>query len=146
MDYDLLVTLGHSPLEAMTEISEWNRYEDDMVAQLRKVAETQQGHQLVGVQIGSLTPGMVLGEPLTSRAGLLLVAKGQHVTEALCVRVKNHCTPEELASAVQVLVPLRAADQSAASRPSAALEDACVRRNGRTRLPPRVPAADDTRL
>ncbi len=104
LEYDLLVTLGHTPIDAATELSERHRYSNEIIAELRKVAEAQQGAQLVSVQVGSLEPGMVLADALRSSSGLLLVAKGQRVNAALCARVMNHCSPEDLARRVPVLV------------------------------------------
>jgi CheY-like chemotaxis protein len=114
--YDLLVTIGHTPLDAVAELEERRVYPAELVLELRTVAEAQQGEQLVQVQVGSLEPGMVLGEALKSSAGLLLVAKGQRVSAALCARVINHCTPEELARRVQVLVAVSGSASDTAAR------------------------------
>ncbi|MEK6709712.1 MAG: response regulator [Nitrospinota bacterium] len=116
VDYDLLISQGMGHREVLSVLRKaGDRYHSAILAALRNIFVDETGSPVNleprKVRLSDLQADvMVLGEDILTRKdrGILLARKGQEVTPALLVRLKNALPKEEMNRHIQVL----------ASRPS----------------------------
>lgn len=65
------------------------------------------GRQFIhaSVQVDGLEPGMILEEAVTSIAGLMLLAEGNEVTEALIERIRRYADSSGVVEPIRTLIP-----------------------------------------
>ena len=121
LDFDTLVSGGVRPDEAVMRLQERAGWYDPAVVD----ALGSGIHGLVGVEVHSvavdeLSNGMIFAEEVRSTSGLLLLAKGQHVTPSLKLRLRNIVTNGGLTGPVRVIIPAGVEDVVAAPALAAA--------------------------
>lgn len=106
LDYDSLEKGDGDPWEAVEQIrSRKGSYDPEVVKALERVTAEDTKHEIQFVQIEDLTNKMILGDDIKSRAGVLLIAKGQEVTSTLKERLKNIVELGEVAEPIKVVIP-----------------------------------------
>jgi response regulator RpfG family c-di-GMP phosphodiesterase len=107
LDFDKLLEARLSRSEAFVEIQrrgDW--YQPSVVEALRKiVAGDERLYDTCFVEVGDLTPEMILAANIVSASGALLVAKGQNVTVSLRVRLENFLKGGGIGKTVKVFIP-----------------------------------------
>lgn len=91
LDFDKLTEAKLSGGGAFDEIrrrGDW--YDPEVVAALKQVLTCEETFEDRYVLVNDLAPGMTLAEDIVTSAGLLLTAKGQQVTQSLCLRLRNY--------------------------------------------------------
>lgn len=106
LDFDTLVSGGVRPDEAVMRLQEragW--YDPAVVDALGSGIHGLVGQEVHSVAVDELSNGMIFAEEVRSTSGLLLLAKGQHVTPSLKLRLRNIVTNGGLTGAVRVIIP-----------------------------------------
>lgn len=94
-----------SPTSALAEIRqrpEYSQHQDWIDALSQAVAES---FVVNPIKATELAQGMILDEELRTHSGLLLVTKGQQLTDALLARLKNYIERDELKETIAVRAP-----------------------------------------
>jgi len=107
LDFDTLFLSGEGTTKVLREIFDRKgQYDPVIVEALRKVIEDQLSinYESKIVSVGELTPNMTLAEDVISDSGALVIAKGQDVTQAMCIRLKNFA----ITTSIRVLIPVKA--------------------------------------
>ena len=107
MDWDILVSTGVSPQMALAEINDrkgW--YDPALVGALRKVLNITEAHVIRRCRISDLVDGAVLADDVVSTHGTLLCSKGQEVTAAIRLRLRNYAVNVGIARPIKVFVPV----------------------------------------
>jgi hypothetical protein len=106
LDLDILETRGCSPqvaVQAIRERAGW--YDPDIVEAVAAMRQIEQrSRRVVEVEVAAVLPGMVLTEDIRTVQGLLLVARGQEVSERLVERLRNSREVLEPRQRVHVMV------------------------------------------
>lgn len=106
LDFDTLVSGGMSAEEAAVTLREragW--YDPAVVDALGDGLEAEMRQEIHSVAVGELTKDMIFAEEVRSTSGLLLIAKGQHVTPSLKIRLLNIVGNGGLTGPVRVIIP-----------------------------------------
>lgn len=104
LDYDTLFLSGKSNADVLKIIYKKEGKYDPVVVEALKESiedELKLTYESKIVRPNELTPNMILAEDVISDSGVLLVAKGQEVTPALCIRLTNF----SVTAPIHVLVP-----------------------------------------
>lgn len=105
-DYDTLVTRGVPPNQAIAHLkSRTGWYDPDLVAALEIRLQKESTPEARDVPIADLECGMVLAENLFSDTGVLLLGKGNPITEALKRRLESAVSRGQAARCVRIYVP-----------------------------------------
>ena len=91
LEYDAQIAQGHGAEAAVSAIrAQAGRFDAKLVEHLERLVGLAAGaHDVMEVQVGRLTPGMVFVEDLFTQIGTLLVPKGFEVTETFLERARN---------------------------------------------------------
>jgi response regulator RpfG family c-di-GMP phosphodiesterase len=90
VDYDELESQGATPTVALGAMQSRGRYEPRVLFALGRLVGVAPGASAVReVGVADLTVGMRLADDAHSSTGVLLVARGQHVSEQLIERLRN---------------------------------------------------------
>jgi response regulator RpfG family c-di-GMP phosphodiesterase len=107
LDLDVFETRGGTPQAALEAIRERTGWYDPGIVQA--VAEMRQvelrSRRVVEVEVKAVLPGMVLAEDVRTVQGLLLVARGQEVSDRLVERLRNSQDLLEPRQMVHVALP-----------------------------------------
>lgn len=106
LDLDTLTSRGRSPGAALMEMRQragW--YDPAVMAALETVLKTRIRWELKTVGVDKLSAKMILAEEVHSISGLLLVARGQEVTQSLQIRLQTLRRHGALVGTLKVLVP-----------------------------------------
>lgn len=112
LDWDALVSDGMSHEMALAEILDrkgW--YDPAVVTALARVLEITAAHVIREVKSSDLADGMILARDIRSGRGTLLCAKGQELTSAMRLRLRNYGVNVGIADAIKIFVPIDMADQ-----------------------------------
>jgi response regulator RpfG family c-di-GMP phosphodiesterase len=107
LDWDILVSTGLTPEMALAEINDrqgW--YDPGMVGALRKVLNITEAHIIRRCRISDLVDGVILADDVVSTHGTLLCSKGQEVTSAIRLRLRNYAINVGIARPVKIFVPV----------------------------------------
>ncbi len=122
MDFDVLQTQGLDPaaaLEVMRGRAGW--YDPALLGELARIAGADKSpSRLREIPLRLVQPGMVFVEDVRTRGGVMLIARGQEVTEALVERVRNLAKHADVAEPVRVMLKDPAGAGSAAAPNGAA--------------------------
>lgn len=117
LDLDVLESRGMVPLHAIRAMEErtgW--YDPDLLRVFLEMFEstTRAQQRVVEVELRSIRSGMVFAEDVKSPSGMLLVARGQEVSERLVERIRNlsHLTAGQQMVKVVVGAPAGSAERS----------------------------------
>jgi len=104
--FDELLRKGRSRTEAAHTLAKQYRYVDkDILYALVELDPEKQDALTQTCQVGELTPGAVLDQDVYSSSGSLIVTRGQEVTSALIIKLKNFEARGAISGTVTVLVP-----------------------------------------
>jgi len=114
LDWDALVSGGMNHEMALAEILDrrgW--YDPAVVTALARVLEITAAHVIREVKISDLAEGMILARDIRSTRGTLLCARGQELTSAMWLRLRNYAINVGIVDAIKIFVPIEMADQFA---------------------------------
>jgi FixJ family two-component response regulator len=104
--YDRLISRGCAHAEAVRQLrlkeQQYNASVLDLLEQFQPVNDTL---EVRACPVSELRSGMVFREDVRSHAGLLVAAKGQEVSSALLLRLRNFCERNQVSGTVLVQVP-----------------------------------------
>ena len=106
LDFDVLASTGSTHEIAVAEMqhrSGW--YDPDVLAALRQVVNVKRAHVVREVKVHRLVDGMLLARDVATMQGTLLCAKGQEVTPALRVRLRDYVSNVGIRGPIEVFVP-----------------------------------------
>lgn len=90
LDYDAARWARGDEADAITQLaSHPERYDPAVFAALRAVVGVQESLRRTEISLKELVPGMLLAEDVWTSDGMVVVAKGQEVSDALCQRIRN---------------------------------------------------------
>jgi len=113
LDFDELLVQGASAGAALSRLrSREGRYNPKLLSALETLPQTEPEETIKMVGVGELRMNMVADENIRANNGLLLVSKGQEITEPVLIRLRN------FSQGVGVVEPfrVRAMSESAAER------------------------------
>jgi response regulator RpfG family c-di-GMP phosphodiesterase len=102
--FDELVRLDVSKTEAAHRLSKRHRDLDPRIFEALVELKSEE-HEIRECRVDQLAIGMILRQNLENKAGLLVVAKGQEVTEPLIIKLKNLYNKGLVQASVKVGVP-----------------------------------------
>jgi len=85
--YDLLTSRGMDEAAAIEKLKASPEEYDPMLVETLALSSRHQKLEVLTLPINDLQPGLILDQPITSQAGLLLVAKGQVLSHAVLLRL-----------------------------------------------------------
>ncbi|MFQ5491871.1 MAG: HD domain-containing phosphohydrolase [Phycisphaerae bacterium] len=114
LDYDAAQWGGHDEIDALMQLAghlQW--YDPEVLAALRAVVGIQEELIRAEIALKELLPGMLLADDVSTGEGMVVVAKGQEVTPALCQRIRNFSRHRRINEPILVL--RRVAEATAAA-------------------------------
>jgi response regulator RpfG family c-di-GMP phosphodiesterase len=112
LDFDEEVQQGKSLGEAMSLLRARRQHNPKFIDALRQLQIEVSKNQIRLVNLDQLKPGMHIEADLYSKTGLLLLAKGQEVTESAIARLTSFASLFGVAEPISVVIP--GADQQTA--------------------------------
>jgi len=107
LDFDHLVSLGHTPEEALGHLRHragW--YDPAVVDALQRVVKEEIPRVPKSLTVRDLRCGMVIDQDVLGANDILLVAKGHEITEPSLHRLQNYANSGWLRESIRVLVPV----------------------------------------
>jgi len=87
--FDDLIMHGTPFAAAATKMGHSQSYDPALVAALETMVEGESRTEICSLRIADLQPGMVLNADVRTRAGLLLLGKGQEITPSVIARLRG---------------------------------------------------------
>lgn len=112
LDWDALISDGLNHEIALSEILDrkgW--YDPAVVRALAGVLDIAAAHVIRKVKLSDLTDGMIVARDIRSTKGTLLCARGQELTSAMRLRLRNYAVNVGIADPIKIFVPIEMADQ-----------------------------------
>ena len=107
LDFDSLTAHGCTPEMAFAELLHRDGWYDPQVLYaLKSTLNVKQAHVVRDLTIDELADGMFLAKDVKSKQGTLLCAKGQEVTRAVRLRLRNYACNLGINGPVAVFVPI----------------------------------------
>lgn len=104
--YDRLITQGCSHEEAVQQLRMKDPfYNATVVGLLAEVKPHEDEAEVRPCHLSDLRAGMILREEIRTHTGLLVAAKGQEISSALLLRVRNFRERNQISGKVAVVVP-----------------------------------------
>jgi response regulator RpfG family c-di-GMP phosphodiesterase len=90
-DFDEMTASGMPAVEVQARLGDRAGidYDPDLVRALASILDDDDGAAVRAVSLVDVTDGAILGAPLRTRSGKLLLAAGQEITPSLIVRLRN---------------------------------------------------------
>jgi hypothetical protein len=108
--YDRLICQGCTHEEAVRQLRlKEQQYNDTVIDLLEQFRPAHETLEIRACPLTELRSGMVLREDVRSHAGLLVAAKGQEISSALLLRLRNFCERNQISGSVMVHVPRQTA-------------------------------------
>lgn len=107
LDFDSLISRASTPEMAIAEMLHregW--YDPSVLDALRAAINVTQAHVVRQLPIEELADGMLLARDVTSMQGTLLCAKGQEVTRAVRLRLRNYAYNLGINGPIKVFIPI----------------------------------------
>ncbi len=106
LDLDDLLAAGRASRPALRELREREGWYDPELLEIlpEAVGETLRLKELE-VFVEQIRPGMILADDLVTTTGVLLVSRGQEVSESLSERLRNYVRMGTVVEPLKVLVP-----------------------------------------
>jgi HD domain-containing protein len=120
LDFDEQILQGKCLGEALGHMRQRKDYNPKFVDALRQLPIGEAKNEIRLLKLEQLKPGMIMEADLFSKNGLLLLAKGQEVTESAIARLESFASLFGIAEPVSVIV---GAASEAAAVPEATLLD-----------------------
>jgi CheY-like chemotaxis protein len=101
-EYDALVLRGHAVSEAVAVLRGRVHHETETIDALAWAvrAETVTGAR--EVDVGDLTPGLVMADTVRTGSGMILAMGGQLLTPELVIRIRNHASLDRLVGRIMI--------------------------------------------
>lgn len=114
LDFDVLESQGLTPKMAVDALrNREGHYDPALIDALADHCGFGEGHQkVVAIEIAQARSGMIFVEDVRTTTGLLLVARGQEVTERLAERLHNFLHLVDTKQKVHVVIPIPAAERA----------------------------------
>ncbi|MBI3602998.1 MAG: response regulator [Nitrospirae bacterium] len=107
LDFDALEAADTPKDVAFERLKQRAGWYDPAVLQALKIAFAREiKHETLSVKVSEFAPGMILAQDVENQSGLLLLAKGQEVTQPLMMRLQNFSNAFGVQEPIAVLVPL----------------------------------------
>jgi response regulator RpfG family c-di-GMP phosphodiesterase len=107
LDYDSLTSIGSGKETALAEMNDRpGRYDPAVLAALSRVLAITNLHVVRRIRMTALVDGLTLAEDIRTASGTLICAKGQEITRAIRLRLRNSWTNLGIPSAIKVFMPL----------------------------------------
>lgn len=104
--YDRLICQSYSHEDAVRQLRfKAPQYNSTVVELLAQLPPAHDEHEVRACPVSELRAGMVLREEVRTDGGLLVVAKGQEISSALLLRLKNFRERNQISGNVLVLIP-----------------------------------------
>ncbi|RMG44440.1 MAG: response regulator [Acidobacteria bacterium] len=116
--FEQLVGSGKSAKAAVAELRRRGDFDEKLLEAFEKVEIASIGHVVRTVPLSELRIGMILDQEVKAKNGLLLVAKGQEVTQPLLERLRSFARGVGVVEPMRVLAPAPQ-PSSPPSRPAA---------------------------
>lgn len=109
LDYDLLVSAGRTPLQAVEIMRDSQaKYDRDLFAALEAEAiSLERGYYVRTLGLGELAPGMTLAEEVRDKKGNVLISRDTVITEVLKTRLINYARESPVAEPIKTKEPIR---------------------------------------
>jgi CheY-like chemotaxis protein len=105
LDFDETIMRGKSAAEALIGMRDKRDYNAKYLAALQRLRVGEAISENKHVSLAQLRPGMVIAADLYSKTGVLLLAKGQEVTESAVDRIESFAKLYGIAEPIVVAVP-----------------------------------------
>jgi hypothetical protein len=102
-DFDEQITLGAEPGSTLAAMKRNLHYKPDFVEALQQVHVEESQRVLRLVSLSQLRTRMIMHADVRGRNGLLLLAKGQEVTDTAIARLKNFAQTVGIVEPLQVV-------------------------------------------
>jgi hypothetical protein len=110
LDFDTLETRGMTTALAIDTLrgrAGW--YDPKLLQALAELRGASAQQDVLEIELGAVRIGMVFAEDIKTATGVLLIARGQEVTERLVERVRNFSHLHAARQRVRVIIPPQAA-------------------------------------
>jgi response regulator RpfG family c-di-GMP phosphodiesterase len=106
LDFDTLESGGFTKKAAIAEMEEYaDRYDPEILKALKESLKAQKSYKLKSVTVEELTTGMIVAKDVVNRDGLLLITKGQEVSNVMRERLKNYAMTVGVEEPIEVQAP-----------------------------------------
>lgn len=85
--YDQLLNRGMQESEALQQLKENPRAYDPVLVETLSIGSRHQKLEVLTLPIDELRPGLILDQPVATASGMLLIAKGQVLSQAVLLRL-----------------------------------------------------------
>jgi len=105
--FDNMRMMSFSAAEAMERLRpRYKEFPPEMIEALKSLGPENTGVELRRVATSKLTVGMFLDQEIRNKQGMLLVAKGQEITQPILMYIQNHWRSGAVDNEVMALVPV----------------------------------------
>ena len=105
LEFDEKVMRGNSLESVISEMYRSRDYNPAFVAALRELQIEEARSAVLLIPLAQLRPHMIINAAIYSRTGLLLLAKGQEVTESAIARLESFASLFGIVEPISVIVP-----------------------------------------
>jgi len=106
LDFDMLVSSGKEPRQALQEIQQRHGWYDlTLVKALASIVKAEASYVVRTVGIADLVTGMILADHVYASSGMLVISRGLEVTPSLKERLANFDAKIGIRAPIKVLVP-----------------------------------------
>ncbi len=118
LDFDVLESGKMQRMEALATLrSRPGWYDSRALAALEELLAAEVEEEVWSVSINELKPGMATVDDVRSESGVLVLARGQDVTEPLLERLRHFSQSDRIQEPIRVIVPASFATSHGASAP-----------------------------
>ncbi|MBS1857630.1 MAG: response regulator [Acidobacteria bacterium] len=113
LDFDEQLVLGATPEMAIAEMRSRHVYNPRYLEALEAVQVEEASSEVLAVKLAQLRPGMVINADVKSKTNLLLLAKGQEVTDSALACLRRFASGAGVQEPISVIVPPVVAERQA---------------------------------
>lgn len=108
LDYDTLLSSGLSADDALAKIILRDRtwYDPALIFALKRVVDSDVNYETITLKVEDLKAGLIIAEDVYGNSGVLIIPKGQEVTNSLLARLRNYAAMAGIRNSVKVLLPV----------------------------------------
>ncbi len=106
LDFDTLESGGFTKKAAVADMEKnADRYDPGILKALSECIGEEKRYKLKSVSVDELTAGMIVAKDVVNRDGLLLITKGQEVSNVMRERLKNYAKTVGIEEPIEVQAP-----------------------------------------
>ncbi|MBI9113064.1 HD domain-containing phosphohydrolase [Maridesulfovibrio ferrireducens] len=105
LDFETFRSKGFDSSTAFSEMKkniEW--YDKDIIESLESAATIESHYEQEMLPVSRLKPGMIMNQNLSTPTGVLIIAKGQEIGDAILARLNNIARNNKLSDQINVLI------------------------------------------